>query len=57
MDLYLKAELAASQAMLGEEHPDLLQESDTNTGRIGQRNVVLARLDGRSRRWSTEQPQ
>ncbi|KAN0087362.1 hypothetical protein V8E54_001050 [Elaphomyces granulatus] len=44
----LQAELAASQAMLGEEHPDLLQaENDTNTytlGRIGQHNVVLACL-------------
>jgi nucleoside phosphorylase len=44
----LQAELAASQAMLDEEHPDLLQdENDTNTytlGRIGQHNVVLACL-------------
>jgi nucleoside phosphorylase len=44
----LEAELAASQAMLDEEHPDLLQaENDTNTytlGRIGQHNVVLACL-------------
>ena len=42
----LGAELAASQAMLDEEHPDLLQvENDTNTytlGRIGRHNVVLA---------------
>jgi ankyrin repeat domain-containing protein 50 len=41
-------ELAASQAMLDEEHPDLLQaENDTNAytlGRIGQHNVVLACL-------------
>ncbi|KAN0073327.1 Nucleoside phosphorylase domain containing protein [Elaphomyces granulatus] len=44
----LQAELAASQAMLDEEHLDLLQaENDTNTytlGRIGQHNVVLACL-------------
>jgi nucleoside phosphorylase len=44
----LEAELAASQAMLDEEHPDLLQaENDTNTytlGRIGRHNVVLACL-------------
>ena len=44
----LDVELAASQAMLDEEHPDLLQvENDTNTytlGRIGQHNVVLACL-------------
>ncbi|KAN0068953.1 hypothetical protein V8E54_013122 [Elaphomyces granulatus] len=44
----LQSELAASQAMLDEEHPDLLQaENDTNTytlGRIGQHNVVLACL-------------
>jgi len=44
----LQAELAASQAMLDEEHPDLLQaENDTNAytlGRIGQHNVVLACL-------------
>src|ERR1700684_4511436 len=44
----LQAELATSQAMLDEEHPDLLQsENDTNTytlGRIGQHNVVLACL-------------
>ncbi|KAN0080826.1 hypothetical protein V8E54_004030 [Elaphomyces granulatus] len=44
----LQAELAASQAMLDEEHSDLLQaENDTNTytlGRIGQHNVVLACL-------------
>ena len=44
----LQTELAASQAMLDEEHPDLLQaENDTNTytlGRIGQHNVVLACL-------------
>ena len=44
----LQAELAASQAMLDEEHPDLLQaENDTNTytlGRIGLHNVVLACL-------------
>ena len=41
-------ELAASQAMLDEEHPDLPQdENDTNTytlGRIGKHNVVLACL-------------
>jgi hypothetical protein len=41
-------ELAASQAMLDEEHPDLLQaENDTNVyilGRIGQHYVVLACL-------------
>ena len=44
----VETELAASQAMLDEEHPDLLQaENDTNTyalGRIGQHNVVLACL-------------
>ena len=44
----LQAELAASQAMLDEEHPDLLQaENDTNTytlGQIGKHNVVLACL-------------
>jgi nucleoside phosphorylase len=44
----LEVELAASQAILDEEHPDLLQaEDDTNTytlGRIGQHNVVLACL-------------
>jgi nucleoside phosphorylase len=44
----LDTELAASQAMLDEEHPDHLQvENDTNTytlGRIGQHNVVLACL-------------
>jgi nucleoside phosphorylase len=44
----LETELAASQAMLDEEHPDLLQaENDTNSytlGRIGQHNVVLACL-------------
>src|ERR1700740_3384923 len=44
----LQTELAASQAMLDEEHPDLLQaENDSNTyvlGRIGQHNVVLACL-------------
>jgi nucleoside phosphorylase len=45
----LDVELAASQAMLDEEYPDLdLQdENDTNTytlGRIGQHNVVLACL-------------
>jgi ankyrin repeat domain-containing protein 50 len=44
----LGVELAASQAMLDEEHSDLLQaENDTNTytlGRIGQHNVVLACL-------------
>ena len=44
----LETELAASQAMLDEDHPDLLQaENDTNTytlGRIGQHNVVLACL-------------
>jgi hypothetical protein len=44
----LGAELAASQAMLDKEHPDLLQaENDTNAytlGRIGQHNVVLACL-------------
>jgi hypothetical protein len=44
----LEPELAASQAMLDEEHPDLPQaENDTNTytlGRIGQHNVVLACL-------------
>ena len=44
----LQVELAASQAMLDEEHPDLLQaENDTNTytlGRIAQHNVVLACL-------------
>jgi hypothetical protein len=41
----LQAELAASQAMLDEEHPDLLQaENDTNTytlGQIGRHNVYL----------------
>ena len=44
----LQAELAASQAMLEEEHPDLLQaENDSNTytlGQIGQHNVVLTCL-------------
>jgi nucleoside phosphorylase len=44
----LQAELAVSQAMLDEEHPDLLQaENDTNTytlGRMGKHNVVLACL-------------
>jgi ankyrin repeat domain-containing protein 50 len=44
----LEAELAASQAMLDEEHPDPLQaENDTNTytvGRIGQHNIVLVCL-------------
>ena len=44
----LETELAASEAMLDEEHPDLLQaENDTNTytlGRIGCHNVVLACL-------------
>ena len=44
----LQSELAASQAMLDEEHPDLLQvENDTNTytlGQIAQHNVVLACL-------------
>ncbi|KAN0072055.1 hypothetical protein V8E54_009784 [Elaphomyces granulatus] len=44
----LHAELAASQAMLDDEHPDLLlAENDTNTytlGRIEQHNVVLACL-------------
>ena len=44
----LEAELAASQAMLDREHPDLLQaENDTNTytlGRIGQHNIVLVCL-------------
>jgi len=44
----LETELAASQAMLDEEHPDLLQGvNDINTytlGRIGQHNVVLACL-------------
>ncbi|KAN0076444.1 Pfs domain protein [Elaphomyces granulatus] len=44
----LQFELAASQAMLDEEHPDLLQaENDTNTytlGQIGRHNVVLACL-------------
>ena len=44
----LETELAASQGMLDEEHPDLPQaENDTNTytlGRIGQHNVVLACL-------------
>jgi ankyrin repeat domain-containing protein 50 len=44
----LEDELAASQAMLDEEHPDVLQaENDTNTytlGRIGKHNVVLACL-------------
>jgi len=44
----LEAELAVSQAMLDEEHPDLQQpENDTNTytlGRIGQHNVVIACL-------------
>ena len=44
----LETELAASQAMLDEEHPDLLQaENDTNTytlGRIGRHNIVVACL-------------
>ncbi|KAN0075579.1 hypothetical protein V8E54_006849 [Elaphomyces granulatus] len=44
----LETELASSEAMLDEEHPDLLQaENDTNTytlGRIGCHNVVLACL-------------
>ena len=44
----LDVELAASQAMLDEEYPDILQaENDTNTytlGRIGQHHVVLACL-------------
>src|ERR1700735_2926609 len=44
----LETELAASQAMLDKEHPDLLHpENDTNTytlGQIGQHNVVLACL-------------
>ena len=44
----LDVELAASQAMLDEEHPDILQpENDTNTytlGRMGQHHVVLACL-------------
>jgi nucleoside phosphorylase len=44
----LQSELAASQAMLDEEHPDLLQaENDTNTytlGQIGRHNVVLVCL-------------
>ena len=44
----LETELAASQEMLDEEHPDLEQaENDTNTytlGRIGHHNVVLACL-------------
>jgi nucleoside phosphorylase len=45
----LQSELAASQAMLDEEHDDLLQpaENDTNAytlGRIGQHNIVLACL-------------
>jgi hypothetical protein len=44
----LETELAASQAMLDEDHPDLPQaENDTNTytlARIGQHNVVLACL-------------
>jgi nucleoside phosphorylase len=44
----LETELAASQAMLDEEHPDLPQaRNDLNTytlGRIGQHNVVLACL-------------
>jgi ankyrin repeat domain-containing protein 50 len=44
----LDVELAASQAMLDEEHPDLEEaENDTNTytlGRIGPHNVVLACL-------------
>jgi hypothetical protein len=45
----LPTELAASQAMLDEEHDDLLQpaENDTNAytlGRIGQHNIVLACL-------------
>ncbi|KAN0072342.1 hypothetical protein V8E54_009271 [Elaphomyces granulatus] len=45
----LPTELAASQAVLDEEHDDLLQlaENDTNTytlGQIGQHNVVLACL-------------
>ena len=44
----LEDELAASQVMLDEEHPDLPQaENDTNAytlGRIGRHNVVLACL-------------
>ena len=44
----LQDELAVSQAMLDEEHPDLLQaENDTNTytlGQMGKHNVVLACL-------------
>jgi ankyrin repeat domain-containing protein 50 len=44
----LAVELAASRAMLDEEHPDLEEaENDTNTytlGRIGPHNVVLACL-------------
>jgi hypothetical protein len=44
----LQTELAVSQAMLDEEHPDLqAAENDTNTytlGRIEQHNVVLACL-------------
>jgi nucleoside phosphorylase len=44
----LEAELAASQAMLDEEHPELPQaENDTNAytlGQIGRHNVVLACL-------------
>jgi nucleoside phosphorylase len=44
----LQVELAVSQAMLDEEHPDLAQaENDTNTytlGRMGKHNVVLACL-------------
>ena len=49
----LETELAASQAMLDEKHPDLLRaENDTNTytlGRIGQHNVVLACLPSGTR--------
>ena len=44
----LEAELAASQALLDDEHSELLQaENDTNAytlGRIGRHNVVLACL-------------
>jgi ankyrin repeat domain-containing protein 50 len=44
----LPNELAASQAMLDQKHPDILQaEKDSNTytlGRIGPHNVVLACL-------------
>jgi nucleoside phosphorylase len=44
----LEVELAASQAMLDEEHPELPQaENDTNAytlGQIGRHNVVLACL-------------